>query len=308
MIDVLVIGAGPAGLSAGLYAKRANLSVQIVERAVGGGQITESGKVDNYLGLAGLSGFELAMKFRQDVDAIEIPVVTGEVTRIEPITAIDSALPHIWRVVLDKEEDKEVLAKTIIYATGATHRHLGVKGEEEYAGKGVSYCAVCDGMFYRNKDVVVVGGGDTAINDALYLSDVCSHVTLVHRRTQFRATKSTVERLLAKENVTIKTPANVTEIKGDSVVTEVTLDNGETLSVNGVFVAVGMIPQTDLVKNLLDMDGEYIVSDETGVTNQEGFFVSGDVRTKALRQVITAVSDGANAAISAQEYLAKLDL
>lgn len=305
MVDVLVIGAGPAGLSAGLYAKRANLSVQIVEKAMGGGQITESGKVDNYLGLAGLSGFELAMKFRQDVDQLKIPVVTGEVTLIESITAIDSAFSHVWRVVLDGNEEKEILAKTVIYAAGATHRHLGVTGEEQFAGKGVSYCAVCDGMFFRNKDVVVIGGGDTAINDALYLSDVCNQVTLVHRRSEFRAAKDALERLQEKENVNIVTPANVTEIKGDQMVTNVTLDNGETLLVNGVFVAVGMNPQTDLVKEFVALENGYIIADETGVTNQAGFFVAGDVRTKALRQVITAVSDGANAAISVQEYVAE---
>ena len=192
----------------------------------------------------------------------------------------------------------------MIYAAGAVHRHLGVPGEQAYSGKGVSYCATCDGAFFKGKITAVIGGGDTALDDALYLSDICSKVYLVHRRSEFRGSTNTVEKLRAKENVEFVLEAKPSLITGTDKVEKLQLEDGRVLNVDGVFVAVGMIPLTEPVKDIVEIDqAGYIVADETGKTTAKGFFAAGDVRTKALRQVVTAVSDGANAATSAEQYI-----
>ncbi len=202
------------------------------------------------------------------------------------------------------EDGRTIDAKTIIYCAGASHRRLGIDGEEEFAGKGVSYCAVCDGAFYKGKETAVIGGGDTALGDALYLSDLCDKVYLIHRRDQFRGAASTVQKLQEKENVEILTSAALSKIVGEQTVTALELKDGRSIPVNGAFVAVGMKPQTESLRGVVDLDeAGYVIADETGVTSAPGFFVAGDVRTKALRQVVTAVSDGANAAVSALEYI-----
>ncbi len=296
MLDLLIIGSGPAGLSAAIYAKRANLELLVLEKVYcGTGQVAESSQVDNYLGYCGINGYDLGEKFREHAINLGVEIKPKEAVGFE-------AEGKIWKVQCSNGETIE--AKTVIYAAGATHRHLGVPGEEEYAGKGVSYCATCDGAFFRNKDTAVIGGGNTAMDDALYLSELCNKVYLIHRRNEFRGSKKTLERIRQKDNIELVTPAEIVKIAGEDKVSSVALKDGRILEVDGVFVAVGMIPQTDSLKERVDLDhAGYVVADETGKTSAQGFFVAGDVRTKFLRQVITAASDGANAAIAAVEYL-----
>lgn len=296
MLDVLIIGSGPAGLSAAVYAKRANLDVLVAEKVYyGTGQVAESNLVDNYLGFAGMNGYDLGEKFREHARSLGVEFQNGEATHFELIDGI-------WKVAFQNGDVLET--KTVIYAAGARHRHLEIPGENEFAGKGVSYCATCDGAFFRGKATAVVGGGDTALDDALYLSDISSKVYLVHRRKEFRGSAKTVEKLKAKENVEFVLEAAPLEITGSDRVQTLLLQDGRSLEVDGVFIAAGMLPVTEIVKDVVILDKVgYIVADETGKTSVKGFFVAGDVRTKALRQVVTAVSDGANAATSAEQYI-----
>lgn len=296
MLDVLIIGSGPAGLSAAVYAKRANLDVLVAEKLYyGTGQVAESNLVDNYLGFAGMNGYDLGEKFREHALSLGVEFKNGEVTHFELIDGI-------WKVAFQNGDVLET--KTVIYAAGAMHRHLEIPGENEFAGKGVSYCATCDGAFFRGKATAVVGGGDTALDDALYLSDISSKVYLVHRRKEFRGSAKTVEKLKAKENVEFVLEAVPVEITGSDRVQTLLLQDGRSLEVDGVFIAAGMLPVTEIVKDVVTLDEVgYIVADETGKTSAKGFFAAGDVRTKALRQVVTAVSDGANAATSAEQYI-----
>lgn len=296
MLDVLVIGSGPAGLSAAVYAKRASLNVLVAEKVYyGSGQIAESNLVDNYLGFAGINGYELGQKFREHAEKLGVEFKNGEAEQFE-------AVDGIWRV---RFKDGEILeSRTVIYAAGAIHRHLGVPGEKEFSGKGVSYCATCDGAFFRDRITAVIGGGDTALDDAVYLSDSSSKVYLVHRRKEFRGSAKIVEILKQKNNVEFVLEAKPAQIKGTDRVQELQLEDGRSLAVDGVFIAAGMIPVTEAVKDVVELDGNgYIVADETGKTSANGFFAAGDVRTKALRQVVTAVSDGANAATMAEQYI-----
>lgn len=296
MLDVLIIGSGPAGLSAAVYAKRANLDVLVAEKVYyGTGQVAESNLVDNYLGFAGMNGYDLGEKFREHARSLGVEFQNGEATHFELIDGI-------WKVAFQNGDVLET--KTVIYAAGARHRHLEIPGENEFAGKGVSYCATCDGAFFRGKATAVVGGGDTALDDALYLSDISSKVYLVHRRKEFRGSAKTVEKLKAKENVEFVLEAAPVEITGSDRVQTLLLQDGRSLEVDGVFIAAGMLPVTEIVKDVVILDKVgYIVADETGKTSVKGFFAAGDVRTKALRQVVTAVSDGANAATSAEQYI-----
>ena len=296
MLDLLIIGSGPAGLSAAVYAKRANLNVLVLEKVYcGTGQIAESSQVDNYLGFVGINGYELGEKFRLHAVNLGAEFKPGEAVSFE-------ATGEGWKVQCSNGDIIE--AKAVIYAAGAMHRHLGVPGEEEFAEKGVSYCATCDGAFFRNKDAAVIGGGNTAMDDALYLSDICTKVYLIHRRDTFRGSAKTLEKIRQKENIEVVTPAQIAKIEGEDKVCSVELGDGRVLQVDGVFVAVGMIPQTDKIKEIVNLDDmKYVIADETGKTSAQGFFVAGDVRTKPLRQVVTAVSDGANAAAAVVEYL-----
>lgn len=307
MYDSIVIGSGPAGLSAAVYAKRANVSVAVVEKEYEGtGQIAESENVNNYLGLPNSNGYELGEKFREHALSLEVPFLEKEVVQIVPLGMVKD---RVYEITFD--DGTKELAKTVIYAAGAYPRKANIKGEAEYAGKGVSYCAICDGAFYKNKTVAVLGGGDTALDDARYLADICEKVYLVHRREQFRGAQSTVELLKKRENVEFILKEQVTEIFGEKKIAGIRLQSGKTLEVNGVFVAYGSIPQSELVKDIVKLDeAGYVVAGEDGVTctadgtkKQPGFFVAGDVRTKKLRQVVTAVSDGANALNSAIGYL-----
>lgn len=296
MRDILIIGSGPAGLSAAVYAKRAGLDALVVEKEfMGTGQIAESSRVDNYIGLVGKSGYELGELFRGDAEKLGAEFLEEEVVSL-------SQKNNIW--VSQFADGGSIEAKAVIYAAGASHRKLNVAGEEKFIGKGVSFCAMCDGAFYREKTVAVIGGGDTAVDDALYLADIADKVYLIHRRGEFRAVAGTVKKAEENPNIEFVLSANVTEILGENHVEKITLDNGRELAVDGVFIAVGMIPRTEILKGIVETDEHgYVVADESGVTSARGLFVAGDVRTKKLRQVITAASDGANAAVSAIEYL-----
>ncbi len=295
-LDVLIIGSGPAGLGAAVYAKRAGLRALVMEKEYRGtGQITESDQVDNYLGFSKINGYDLGEAFLKHAEELDVQFQEGAADAFSKNKSGWSA--HF-------EDGRTIDAKTIIYCAGASHRRLGIDGEEEFAGKGVSYCAVCDGAFYKGKETAVIGGGDTALGDALYLSDLCDKVYLIHRRDQFRGAASAVQKLQEKENVEILTSAALSKIVGEQTVTALELKDGRSIPVNGAFVAVGMKPQTESLRGVVDLDeAGYVIADETGVTSAPGFFVAGDVRTKALRQVVTAVSDGANAAVSALEYI-----
>ncbi|MBQ8138341.1 MAG: FAD-dependent oxidoreductase [Lachnospiraceae bacterium] len=298
MLDLIIIGSGPAGLSAAIYGIRANLNLLVIEKDYEGtGQIALSSKVDNYLGLPGLDGYSMGEQFRQHAVDFGVNFLEATVTEISQ----DANDKH-WIV---KTADGAVNeAKAIIYAAGAVHRHLGVPGENEFAAKGVSYCATCDGAFYRGKVTAVVGGGDTALDDALYLSALCEKVYLIHRRDAFRAAEITVDRVRSKENIELVLNSQVEEILGSDRVNSVRLVGGRVLDIDGIFVAAGSVPVSRVVPECVEKnEAGYIVADETGVTSAPGFFVAGDVRTKALRQVVTAVSDGANTATAAAHYI-----
>lgn len=299
MKDILIIGSGPAGLSASVYAKRANLDVLVAEKEfMGTGQIAESARVDNYLGLAGKSGYDLGEMFRGDAENTGVEFYEGEAVRL-------TRRDNVWLTEFDNGEVIE--AKAVIYAAGTSHRNLNVPGEDKFIGGGVSFCALCDGSLYQGRTVAVIGGGDTALDDALYLSDIAAKVYLIHRRNEFRGSPKTVEKVLAKANIEAVLEATVAEIIGGDRIEAVRLNNGKTLAVDGVFVAIGMTPKTELLNGIVELDEYgYAVADESGITNADGLFVAGDVRTKRLRQVVTAVSDGANAAVSAIEYLKRI--
>lgn len=303
MYDIIIIGTGPAGLAAAIYGERARLSLLVIEKQpMSGGQIINTTDVDNYPGLQGVGGFELASKLRSHADAMGAEIITAEVKEVE-------LLGDIKRVVT---EDAVYEGKTVIIATGATHRKLGVAGEEELLGAGVSYCATCDGAFFRGKEVAVIGGGDVALEDALFLSRISSKVYLIHRRDEFRGAKSLQEKVFAAENIEIIWNTVAEEVVGEGKVEALALKNrvsGETyrLSVQGVFVAVGIQPNTELFRGMTELDKSgYICAGEEGNTSIPGVFAAGDVRTKQLRQVITAAADGANAVTSVEHYLNSL--
>ena len=296
MTDVLIIGSGPAGMTAAIYAKRANLNVLIVEKEYEGtGQMAESSRIDNYPGFYGINGYELGEKIREHAESLEVEFLEDEATVFE-------SNENGFLVTL--ESGTKLETKTVIYTAGASHRKLNVSGSEAFENKGISYCAACDGAFYKDKEAAVIGGGNSALDDALLLSDICKKVYLIHRRNEFRGNRSTLARLEKKENVEIIRNAKVQEITGNGKVEILLLDTGTALNIQGVFVAIGMIPQTEAVKNLVALDESgYIKAGEDGVTSVPGFFVAGDVRTKELRQIITAAADGANAANSAIQYI-----
>ena len=295
----VIVGSGPAGLSAAIYAQRAMLDQIVIEKEMfSGGQIINTDRIDNYLGLYGENGYDLAVKFREHADALEVPFVEGKVESIE-----------------DKGEYKEIHledgatvdAKAVIIATGAKHRLLNVKGEKEFTGAGVSYCATCDGAFFKNKTVAVVGGGDVALEDALYLSNICEKVYLVHRRDELRGAKILQSRIFETKNIEFKPSYEVSEIYGEDIVTGAKLLNKKTgeeeeLSLSAVFIAVGMEPQSEFIKGLVDTDKTgYIIATEDCRTSMDKVYAVGDIRTKSLRQVVTAVADGAVAITSIEQ-------
>lgn len=296
MLDAIIIGSGPAGLAAAIYGKRANLNIAVVEKEYEGtGQIAESSCVDNYLGLPGINGYDLGEQFRNHAVDFGVDFIEHEVVAIEK-------QPGGWKLAFEDGSSKE--ARTVIYAAGAQPRKADVPSEDRYIGKGVSYCAICDGAFYKGKTVAVLGGGDTAVDEALYLSDLCEKVYLIHRRTEFRGAAQRVEQARKKANIEFVLGETVKEFVGGEKLTAVRLNSGTSIELNGVFVAYGSKPQTELLRGIVALDDSgYVVANEDGRTSQEGFFVAGDVRTKTLRQVVTAVSDGANAITSVAEYI-----
>ncbi len=303
MYDLIIVGAGPAGLAAAIYAARAELDFVVLEKEMmSGGQIINTYEVDNYPGLFHMGGFDLAMKLREHADALGAKFVTGEVTAVEQV-------PGGRKIICKDGTSYET--KTVILSGGAKHRKLEAPGEEKLTGAGVSYCATCDGAFFRGKEVAVVGGGDVAVEDALFLARICKKVYVIHRRDSFRAAKTLVSRLTAAENVEIIYDSVVKEIKGENKVEALLVENKNTketreVELSGVFIAVGMLPETKIYEGLVTLDATgYIVADETGITSDPAVFAAGDIRTKALRQVVTAASDGANAITSVERYLAE---
>ncbi len=292
MYDVIIIGGGPAGMTAAIYAARACLKTLLIEKQpIGGGQVLNTAEVDNYPGIPMVSGFELGQKFSEHVRQLGIVQVTADVTSIDCMGPV--------KKVATQQEVYE--AAHLIYAAGASYKKLGVAGEEEFRGRGVSYCATCDGAFFKGKTTAVVGGGDTALEDALFLANVCKKVYLVHRRDSFRGAKTLQNRVLAAENIELALESEVEEIKGSDTVEEIVLfhkpkNEKSRLAVDGVFLAVGMIPQTKLLEGQVDLDENgYILAGENCLTNITGVYAAGDVRVKPLRQILTAASDGANA-------------
>lgn len=301
MYDVMILGSGPAGLSAAVYASRAGLSFAVIEKDyMGTGQIVYTEQVDNYLGYCGIDGFSLGEKFREHAEALGTEFIEGEVTEL---SRTDSG----WKILLSDGNITE--SKTVIYALGASPRKLGITGEEEFAGRGVSYCALCDGAFFEGKTVTVIGGGDTALGDALYLSKTSEKVYIIHRRNEFRASASLVKKAKETANIEFFLEAVPSEITGADSVTGIKLtQNGKerNLSTDGVFVAVGSLPNTALLSGTAELDDRgYVIADESCITLAEGLFAAGDVRTKAVRQVITAAADGANALVSALNCINK---
>ena len=299
--DMVIIGGGPGGYTAALYAARAGLDVVVLERLSAGGQMAMTHQIDNYPGFAqGIDGFSLAEKMQEQAERFGAETAYADVTQVD--LRADS------KVVQTSEGT--FLGRTVVLATGADPRMLGVDHEGELAGRGVTYCAACDGMFYRGKTVVVVGGGNTAAADALLLSRVAKKVVLVHRRDALRATKIYHEPLMQAENIELRWNSAVTELLYEERLTGVRIrdltDGGETeLPCDGIFISIGRKPATDLVKGQLELDGSgYIAAGETTQTSIPGVYAVGDVRTKLLRQVVTAVADGAMAVHMAEAFLA----
>lgn len=300
MYDIIIIGSGPAGLSAAIYAQRACLDTIVIEKnGISGGQVLNTWEVDNYPGFPGVTGFELSRQFREHANKLGARVVQDEVVQVE--------LSGNVKKVVCEEETYE--ARCVILASGAHHRTLEVPGEEELRGAGVSYCATCDGAFFRGRTVAVVGGGDAALEDAIFLARMCEKVYIVHRRDKLRGAKRLQERLQALENIEFVWNSETAAIEGNGQVEALRLRQTQTgeerrLDVDGVFIAVGIAPESELYAGQLELDEQgYIRADESGQTSVLGVFAAGDVRTKALRQILTAASDGANCVASAERYL-----
>ncbi|NBH33553.1 FAD-binding protein [Clostridiaceae bacterium] len=336
--DLIIIGSGPAGLAAAIYAMRAKLHTLVLEKAtMSGGQVLNTYEVDNYPGLPEMNGFDLGVKFREHAEKLEAEFAEDEVQQIvlmtegnkelqaaelqvQEIGAVgtkryfqktEDAFPEqqeglVWKRVIGRKQ--EYLAKAVIIASGATHRKLQIPGEAEFAGRGISYCATCDGAFFKRKVTAVIGGGDVALEDAIFLSRMCRHVYLIHRRDELRGARILQEKVFSLDNVTVVWDSIAEEITGSQKVEGLTLKNVKTgqrslLPVDGVFIAVGITPNSLPFEGLVSMDHGYIEAEEDGKTDVPGIFAAGDVRTKQLRQIVTAVADGANAVVSAERYL-----
>lgn len=298
--DIAILGAGPAGISAAIYAARARLNTLWLDKQFAqGGQILNTYEVDNYPGMPGISGMDLGEAMGNHAAKLGIEPVRENVLAVE-----DAGSEKIIRT-----KKHEYRARTVILACGASHRKLNIPGEEEYSGMGVSYCATCDGAFFKGKTAVVIGGGNMALEDAIFLSRICKKVYLVHRRDEFRGDQILQDSLTACENVEIVWNSVAVEVQGADSVTGLKIrnvkDNRESLiQTDGVFIAVGLVPNTEKFQGVVALDeGGYILAGEEGITQTPGIFAAGDIRTKKLRQVVTAVADGANAVTSAQHYL-----
>lgn len=301
MYDIGIIGGGTAGMTAAVYGQRAGKKTLIIEGGAFGGQITSSPNVENYPGIASVSGSEFSMNLLDQATKLGADTVTEQVTGIRDEGS--------QKVIVTGSN--EYPCKSVILATGVTHRHLGAPGEERLAGAGVSYCATCDGMFFRGRDVAVIGGGSTALQDAEFLSNYCKKVYLIHRRDEFRGEDNIVKRLREKENVEFILSATVKEIAGEDDVEKLILNHKKTgeeseLPVAGVFVAVGQIPKNEVFADVVKLDaGGFILASEDCLTSHPGIFAAGDCRTKEVRQLTTAAADGAVAALAACKYIAE---
>ena len=302
MVDIIVIGGGPAGLTAALYAARAGKTVQVIEREATGGQIALSPLVENYPAIPAMAGADFAFQLTEQVEKLGVEIVYGEATAVEPVLMG-------FAVTVD---DEVKAARAVVLATGAAHRHLGLAGEEDLVGMGVSYCAVCDGAFFSGRDVAVVGGGDTALQDALFLANSCHHVTLNHRRDEFRGEQRLVEQVEKRENISILYSYIVEELRSENgelsaiVVKDLKSGESKTMALAGLFAAVGQAPQSAPFAQLVATQGGYYDAGEDCCSNAEGVFVAGDGRVKTVRQLTTAVGDGAVAGLAACKYVDSL--
>lgn len=300
--DIIIIGGGPAGLTAAIYASRARLSTLLIEKAGCGGQMAITDNLENYPGFnGGVNGFELSMKLEAQAKEFGTKIIFEEVIALETGGAIKHAVT----------DNNKYGAKSIIIAAGANAKKLGIPGEEKFIGNGISFCATCDAPFFKEKDVLVVGGGDSALQEALYLAKFAKNVTLIHRRNEFRAAKILQERLTAYPNISVLLSNIAEEIIGDMSVEAVRVKNLETgqsriLKAQGVFVFVGWVPNTGFISDISTDEFGYVLADENMKTSADGVFACGDIRKKSLKQVVTAAADGAQAAISAQHYLENL--
>ena len=299
MYDIGIIGGGTAGLTAAIYGQRAGKKTVVIEHANFGGQIVSSHKVENYPAIASISGAEYSMNLLNQAMNLGAECAMEEVTGIRDEEG--------YKVIETK--GKEYECKTVIIATGVTHRHMGMEKEIKLTGAGVSYCATCDGAFFRGKDVAVIGGGNTALQDADFLSNYCNKVYLVHRRDEFRGDNSLVETLKTRENVEFVLSATVKDIKGENMVEGLILNDKKTgaefeKAVSGIFVAIGQIPQNQIFADTVKLDDfGFILASEDCLTSHAGIFVAGDCRTKEVRQLTTAAADGAVAALAACKYI-----
>lgn len=303
MYDLIIIGSGPAGLSAAVYGMRAGLNTLVMEKsAMNGGQVLNTYEVDNYLGLPGMNGFDMGMEFHRHAQEMGAEFINAEVTGIER-----SGNKSFFIEAADAPDKYE--AKSVIIATGASHALLNVPGEKGLAGRGVSYCATCDGAFFKNRTAAVIGGGDVAVEDAVFLSRICKKVYLIHRRDSLRAAKLLQKKLFECPNVEVVWDCVVEEICGKEQVEALGLkylkeDRHDTLKTDGVFIAIGLIPNAGVFHDIVPCDERgYIIAGEDCVTKTDGIFAAGDVRTKGLRQIITAAADGANAVAGVEKYL-----
>ncbi len=294
MYDIIIIGAGPAGLTAAIYARRAEKSVLVIEKGVFGGQVTFSPKIENYPGFGELSGTELADKM------VEHAINLGAEFEMETVTEIKNG--DVKEVIT---ENGSFFAKAVIIATGASHRHLGIEGEEKYIGNGISFCAVCDGAFYNGQEVTVIGGGNSALQEAILLSMNCKKVTVIQNLPTLTGEEALQNVLKSKDNVEIICSCVVSGFKGENTLEAVIIKNTETgdikeITCNGCFVAIGLIPATDFIKNTVKLNSYgYVDADESCRTDIDGVFVAGDCRSKEIRQITTATADGATAALAA---------
>ena len=302
ILDVVIVGSGPAGLTAAIYASRAELKGIVIEKnSMSGGQIINTYEVDNYPGIPGISGFDLANRFREHCDSLGMEFVEGQVERL---SVAENGIKTVYL-----EDGTEYKTKTVVISGGVENRKLEVPGEEELAGMGVSYCATCDGAFFRGRDVAVVGGGDVAVEDAIFLARLAKKVYVIHRRDEFRAAKSLIRRLTELENVEIIWDSVVECIEGTDMVTGIQVVNKKTdekrqISLEGVFVAVGNTPLSQNYSDIVELDGAgYIKAGEDCETSVPGIYAAGDIRTKPLKQIITAAADGANAITAVERYL-----
>ena len=297
MYDVVIVGGGPAGLTAAIYAVRANKKVLVLEATACGGQIINTSKIENYPAAPDITGLEFGQTLQKQAEDLGVEI---EFESVEKIINND-----ISKLVIT--EDDQYKARSVVIACGTEPRRLGLENEDKYTGSGISYCATCDGGFYRNKVVAVNGGGNSALHEALYLSEIAEKVFLIHRRNEFRGSVDLVEKIKKKDNVELILNANIVGLNGDKKLKSITISHGdktEELALDGLFVSIGRIPKAKgLIDGLELTEGDYVKADESCTTNIPGVFVAGDVRSKEIRQLVTATSDGAIAAEAALRYI-----